>query len=54
MKVGRVISAVCAVLASLLVIGETLQSLGLGASETKEAKRAQKTRKPTRVAREHG
>jgi len=41
MRVARLISAACVVLASLLVIGQTFQSLGLSTAEAK-AKRLQK------------
>ena len=48
MTVRRLISAACVMLASLLVIGQTLQSLGLGAFDVKEAKPARKPRKRNR------
>ena len=48
MRVARLISAACVVLASLLVIGQTFQSLGLSAAEAKEAKQVQKRGKGER------
>lgn len=35
MRIARLISAACVVLSSLLVIGQTFQSLGLSAAEAK-------------------
>ena len=50
MKVGRLISVAYTVLATTLVVVQVVQSLGLGASEAKEAKAVPKTRKPNRPA----
>jgi hypothetical protein len=44
----RLISAVCVVLASLLVIGQTLQGLGSSTSDSKEATQARKKRRGQR------
>jgi hypothetical protein len=47
MNFRRLVSTASMVLTSLLMIAQTLQSLGLSASDAKAAKQAQKTRKPT-------
>lgn len=52
MRIGRLVSAACVVLASLLVIGQTFQSLGLSTAEAREAKQAQKRAKSEREAAE--
>jgi len=46
MNFRRLISAASVVLTSLLMIAQTIQSLGLSAAEAKQAKQARKTRKP--------
>ena len=48
MNFRRLMSTAGVVLTSLLMIAQTLQSLGLNASEAKQAKQAAKTRKSDR------
>lgn len=48
MNFKRVVSAAGVVLASLLMIAQTIQNFGLNAAEAKEAKLAAKTRKANR------
>jgi hypothetical protein len=50
MKLGRLISVAYTVLASVLVVVQVVQSLGLGASDAEDARQAQKTRKVNRPA----
>jgi hypothetical protein len=44
MKVRQLVSAACMMLASLLLVGQTLQNLGLSTSDAKEAKQVRKKR----------
>jgi hypothetical protein len=48
MNFRRLVSAASVVLASLLMIAQTIQNFGLNATEAREAKLAQKARKPNR------
>jgi hypothetical protein len=50
-RLVRLVSVAYTVVASLLVVVEVVQSLGLGAAEAKEPKQVEKTRNRKQVSR---